>query len=64
MACVALKGYHSEANYHWLRNGDLAFEESPLLYANSEGSYECQVTAAGRTLSGQFRIDGEIIINF
>ena len=41
MACVVLEGYHSQAKYQWLRDGDTIFEETPLLYASHEGTYEC-----------------------
>ena len=58
MACVALGGNHSRSAYHWKRNGEPVFEESPLLYADSEGTYECQVTSAREECSGVFRIDG------
>ena len=58
MACVALEGHHSRAVYHWKRNGEPVSEETPLLYADSEGTYECQVISAGKECSGVFRIYG------
>ena len=57
MAWVVLEGYHSQAKYQQLRDGDMIFEETPLLYASHEGTYECQVTADGDKLAGIFRID-------
>ena len=61
MACVVLEGYHSQAKYQWLRDGDTIFEETPLLYASHEGTYECQVTAGRDKLSGIFRIDRALV---
>ena len=55
MACIALAGYHSRATYRWLRNDSPIGEgDTPLLYEDREGTYECQVAGDSFFASRKF----------
>ena len=64
MASIALSGYHSRAEYHWLRNETPISEgDTPILYENREGSYECQVAGDTFFASVKFTVSRTFIAN-
>ena len=56
LACVALKGHHSEATYMWFLGEEALHESTPLLYTDQEGVYECKVKCGANTHSRCFQL--------
>ena len=60
LGCFAVNGYHSISEYEWLHNNNQISENTPLLYASSEGLYTCVVKACQKQLSAVFKIDRKV----
>ena len=60
MACPAINGYHSIANYEWQGlDTPLAGEETPILICGV-GRYKCTVTCGDEALRREFVVSGEL----
>lgn len=60
LSVVVLRGYHSLTKYQWKQNGVcLKNEVYPIIYAESRGSYTCEIVVSGESIATfSFTISG------
>ena len=60
LACPAINGYHSVANYVWEKNGVVVVgEDTPLFYCSDVGVFKCCVSALGQSAYSEFIVSGK-----
>lgn len=66
LACVAINGYHSIAQYQWSFNGYAVLGEIyPVLYTSTAGKYACTITLTeGQTFQFRFSVQGMVLQQF